>query len=429
MLQGYLSKTLRIRCALKKRIAIIGSGISGLVSANLLSQEHDITLFEANHCLGGHTHTHNVNIARKSYAIDTGFIVFNKKTYPLFCKLLDKYNIPIQLSEMSFSYRSDKKNLEYNGHNLNTLFADRRNLLKPQFYRFIAEILRFNKDAKKFLTIPSNANITIQHFTQQQRYSTHFIEDYLVPMMASIWSKTHHEIMACSAQFVLQFYANHGLLDTYDRPAWYVIANGSSSYIPVLTNSFKHQIALNTKIISIERQQNQVVLKSATQQFIFDAVVIATHSDQALEMLTDPSDDEKNILSGIPYRENEVILHTDIRLLPKHPLAWASWNYLDNDTPFPTLTYYMNRLQSIESPYHFCVSLNLSEQIDESKIIKRFQYAHPCFNLQTHSIQQQKRLINGKNNTYFAGSYWGYGFHEDGVKSAIDVCELLGVTL
>jgi predicted NAD/FAD-binding protein len=264
-----------------------------------------------------------VSIDNDTYLIDTGFIVFNKKTYPYFCKLLEKLNVPIQRSEMSFSYRSDEKNLEYNGHNLNTLFADRRNLR--------------------------------------------------------------------------------------------------------LTEKFKKQIHLNTKIKRLEREANRVVLKSAKDQYIFDSVVIATHSDQALQLLANPTNEEHHILSAIAYTENDVILHTDTTILPKHQRAWASWNYLDNGNSLPTLTYYMNRLQSINSRHHFCVSVNLMEQINQNSIIKRLKYAHPCLNLEAIKVQQQQKIINGKNNTYYVGSYWGHGFHEDGIKSAVDTCKLLGV--
>jgi predicted NAD/FAD-binding protein len=410
---------------LKKKVAVIGSGIAGLASSNLLSMNYDVSLFEADNYLGGHTHTIDIKIDNATYPIDTGFIVFNKKTYPNFCKLLHKHNILIQKSEMSFSYRSILKDIEYNGHNLNTLFADRRNLLRPQFYHFIREILQFNKNAKIFLLKSPKNDLTIQDFIGQQKYSKDFIEHYLFPLIASIWSKTNKDIMQCSANFILKFCENHGLLDAYNRPEWYVIANGSRSYIPALIENIKDKIFLNTKIEAITRKDNQVILKSATDKYIFDMVVIATHSDQALKLLIDPSDDEKTILSAIEYSNNDVILHTDKTVMPKRRLAWASWNYLDSGDDLPTLTYYMNRLQSIKSSTDFFVSVNLSKYISANKIIQKFNYSHPAFNMNSIKAQQQLHLINGKNNTYFAGSYWGYGFHEDGVNSAIKACELL----
>jgi uncharacterized protein len=411
---------------LLKRIAVIGSGISGLVSAFLLSKRYDVSLFEANDYLGGHTNTVSVDIEGEQHAIDTGFIVFNKKTYPNFCQLIEKLDIPIQLSEMSFSYRSMSSGFEYNGHSLNTLFSDRRNLFKPGFYRFIKEIISFNDEAKKFLAEAQNTDVSIKEFIERHQYSVQFIECYLIPMMSSIWSKNKADTLNCSAHFIFKFYANHGLLDLYNRPPWYVIAQGSKSYIPPMIAKLKERIYLNTKIETITREAHQVVLKSESNESIFDCVVIATHSDQALKLLAQPTEEELAILSAIKYTENEVVLHTDERIMPRRKLSWASWNYLDNGRSSPSLTYYMNRLQAIQSRTNFFVSVNLSGAIDSSKIIQRFKYAHPCLDLAAMKAQQQINLINGANNTYYVGSYWGYGFHEDGVNSAINTCRLIG---
>ena len=409
-----------------RRIAVIGSGISGLVSAYLLSERFAVSLFEANDYLGGHTNTVSVGIAGEAYSIDTGFIVFNKKTYPNFCKLIDKLNIPIQLSEMSFSYRSNSSGFEYNGHSLNTLFSDRWNLFKPGFYRFIKEIISFNADAKKFLAEEESTEISIGEFLERQQYSVQFIECYLIPMVSAIWSKNKSDTLNCSAHFIFKFYANHGLLDLYNRPPWYVIAQGSNSYIAPMILKLKERIYLNTKIQTVTRKANQVILKSDDDEFLFDCVVIATHSNQALKLLAQPTEQEKNILSAIKYTDNEVILHTDTQIMPKRRLSWASWNYLDNGSSLPSLTYYMNRLQSIKSSTNFFVSMNLLGAIDPSKIIQSFKYAHPCLDLAAIKAQQQINSINGINNTYYVGSYWGYGFHEDGVSSAINTCKLIG---
>lgn len=410
---------------MSKRIAVIGSGISGLVSAYLLSEHHDVSLFEANDYLGGHTNTVSVAIDEEQYAIDTGFIVFNKKTYPNFCQLIEKLNIPIQLSEMSFSYRSISSGFEYNGHSLNTLFSDRRNVFKLEFYRFIKEIISFNKEARKFLTQSPSKDISIKEFLEHHQFSSQFIECYLIPMMSAIWSKNKEDTLHCSAYFIFNFYANHGLLDVYNRPPWYVIAQGSKSYIPSLIKRFNDQIYLNTKIETIQREANHVVVKSESHELIFDCVVIATHSDQALKLLAQPTEDEINILSAIKYTENEVVLHTDEQIMPRRKLSWASWNYLDNGSTSSSLTYYMNRLQSLQSRTNFFVSMNLSGNIDSSKIIQRFQYAHPCLDLAAMRAQQHIKLINGTKNTYYVGSYWGHGFHEDGVNSAINTCRLI----
>ncbi len=411
---------------MSKRIAVIGSGISGLVSAYLLSKRYDVSLFEANDYLGGHTNTISVDIEGEQYPIDTGFIVFNKKNYPNFCQIIEKLNVSIQPSEMSFSYRSKTSGFEYNGHNLNTLFSDRRNLFKPSFYRFIKEIILFNNDAKKFLADAQMTQRSIKEFLDRHQYSTQFIECYLIPMISSIWSKNKEDTLNCSAHFIFQFYANHGLLDLSNRPPWYVITDGSKSYIPPMIKNFNHQIYLNTKIEAIQRKANHVVLKSKSNEFTFDCIVIATHSDQALKLLSQPTKAEIDILSAIKYTENEVILHTDEQIMPRRKLSWASWNYLDTGSSSSCLSYYMNRLQSIQSRTNFFVSVNLSGLIDSRKIIQRFKYAHPCLDLAALNAQQQMKLINGINNTYYVGSYWGYGFHEDGVNSAINTCRLIG---
>jgi len=411
---------------LSKRIAVIGSGISGLVSAYLLSKRHNVTLFEQNDYLGGHTHTVLVDIKHEQYAIDTGFIVFNQKTYPNFCELIKQLNVPIQPSEMSFSYCSTSSGFEYNGHNLNTLFSDRLNLFKPSFYRFIKDIVAFNRDAKKFLAQAKSPNVSIQAFLERQQYSTQFISCYLIPMMSAIWSKNKEDTLNCSAYFIFKFYENHGLLDLHDRPEWCVIAEGSRSYIAPMIKNLNEQIYLNTKIQTIQREENHVILKSELHELTFDCVVMATHSDQALKLISQPTEEEVKILSAIKYTENEVILHTDEGVMPRRKRAWASWNYLDTGGSSPSLTYYMNRLQSIQSHTDFFVSVNLSEVIDRSKIIDTFKYAHPCLDLAAMKAQQQINLINGTNNTYYVGSYWGYGFHEDGVNSAIKTCRLIG---
>lgn len=410
---------------MSKRIAVIGSGVSGLVSAYLLSQRYEVSLFEANDYLGGHTNTVTVDIEEEQYSIDTGFIVFNKKTYPNFCQLIEELNIPIQLSEMSFSYRSISSGFEYNGHSLNTLFSDRRNLFKLSFYRFIKDIVSFNEDARNFLAHAPSKEVSIKEFLERHQYSSQFVDCYLIPMMSAIWSKNKEDTLRCSAHFIFKFYANHGLLDLYNRPPWYVIARGSKSYIPSLIKKLNGRIYLNTRIEALKREKNHVVLKSESNESIFDCVVIATHSDQALKLLSQPTEEEVTILSAIKYTENEVVLHTDEQIMPRRKLSWASWNYLDNGSSSPSLTYYMNRLQSIQSRTQFFVSVNLTGTIQNSKIIQRFKYAHPCLDLTAFKAQQQIKLINGINNTYYVGSYWGYGFHEDGVTSAMNTCKLI----
>jgi predicted NAD/FAD-binding protein len=411
-----------------KRIAVIGSGISGLVSASLLSQRYDVTLFEANDYLGGHTRTVDVVLKDQQYAVDTGFVVFNQLNYPNFSKLIHRYKIPINPSEMSFSFRSDIHNIEYNGHNLNTLFADRRNLFKPRFYRFIKDILRFNKDAQNFLK-KNEMDVTLEEFVQSKQYSSLFLDAYLVPIIAAIWTKKIKDVWNYPAYFLLKFFSEHGLLNISNRPAWHTISGGSRNYIPKLINNFKDKIHLNTKVEQLQRRPDTVILKTKDDQIEFDAVVVAVHSDQALKMLAEPTEDEKLILSAIRYRDNKVILHTDSSLLPKKRLAWASWNYYNIGSEQPTLTYYMNRLHGFSAPEDVCLSVNLDEKICQDKIIQSFSYAHPIFNDQALKAQKKYENINGSNYIYYCGAYWGYGFHEDGVNSALVVCRLLGVEL
>jgi predicted NAD/FAD-binding protein len=329
---------------------------------------------------------------------------------------------------MSFSYHSDTRDFEYNGHTLNTLFADRRNFFKPVFYQFIKDILRFNKQAKKFI-LNNTEEITIKEFVRDKKYHPLFISAYLEPMVASIWSKKIENVLECPAHFILNFFNKHGLLNVYNRPQWYIIKGGSRNYISNLIKNFKNNIYLNTKIEKVVRKNNSVILETKNNQFIFDIVVIATHSDQALQMLDQPTQDESSILGAIPYTENEAILHTDSSLLPKRQLAWASWNYYDIGSDKATLTYYINRLQDIKASKNLLLSINLAHKIAPEKIIHRMSYAHPCFNQPALNAQKKRNDINGKNNTYFCGAYWGFGFHEDGVTSALEVCRLLGMEL
>jgi len=408
-----------------KRIAIIGSGISGLTTGKILSQKHEVTLFEANHYLGGHTHTLDVDLQGHQYPVDTGFMVFNKETYPNFSRLIDQLGIPIRKTEMSFSYHSDTQDFEYNGHTLNTLFADRRHLFKPDFYRFVKEILRFNREAKKFI-VNEAKKITMKEFVHD--YHPLFIKTYLEPIIAAIWSKNKKAALECPAHFILNFFNRHGLLNIINRPQWYVICGGAREYIPYFIENFKNAIHLNTKIEKIQRTPDAVILSTHDYQYSFDAVVLATHSDQALHLLDAPTEEERTILGEIPYTKNEVILHTDANVMPKRPLAWASWNYFDIGSDHATLTYYMNRLQGLEAPGNLLLSMNMTHKIAPEKILHRLSYSHPSFSEATLMAQAKLRDINGKNNTFFCGAYCGFGFHEDGVNSALEVCRLLGMS-
>jgi predicted NAD/FAD-binding protein len=416
-----------------KNIAIIGTGISGLTSAYLLSQKHNVSVFEQNDYIGGHTATVTVNVDGKDYDIDTGFIVFNDKTYPNFLKLLDRIGIKKQPTEMSFSVRNTLTGLEYNGHNLNTLFSQRRNLLNPKFWKLISQILKFNKLCKaRYADGHFNDEETLGQFLTEHSFTEHFAEHYILPMGAAIWSSSIEQMEKFPLGFFIRFFFNHGLLNVADRPQWYVIPGGSKNYIPNLIANFKDNIELNSHIKSVSRQSNGVVIQFADgSEREFDEVVFTCHSDQALKLLADPNEQEQQILGGIPYTENEVVLHTDINMLPRKRLSWASWNYqLDGSRDKPAaVTYNMNILMGLQCQPTFCVTLNQTAAINEQHILRKFTYHHPVFNNDSFKAQQRRSEICGQQHTHFAGAYWYNGFHEDGVRSAVDVGKRFGITL
>jgi len=410
-----------------KNIAIIGSGISGLTAAYLLSKKHNVTVFEKNDRIGGHTATVDIEKNGEEFAIDTGFIVFNDKTYPNFLALLSEIDIGKQATEMSFSVHNCQTGMEYNGHNLNTLFAQRRNLFRPKFWMLVKEILRFNKLCKGiFETKGYQSGLTLGRFLSQNNFSDYFAEHYILPMGAAIWSSSLAQMEDFEFRFFVQFFHNHGLLNIADRPQWYVIPNGSRSYLAPLCKPFKNNIRLNANISGISRGNGKVQLDfNQAHSEIFDEVVIACHSDEALALLNDASLEESSILSAMQYSENSVVLHTDKKLLPQREKAWASWNYqLSQDrNKAASVTYNMNILQGIKSQHTFCVTLNQKDDIDPNSILKEFTYHHPIFSADSIAAQQQRNKICGIKQTHFAGAYWHNGFHEDGVRSAVEVAK------
>ncbi|SDT27806.1 NAD(P)/FAD-dependent oxidoreductase [Pseudomonas prosekii] len=413
-------------------IAIIGSGISGLTSAYLLNRRHDITVFEASDWVGGHTHTVDVTVDGQTHAVDTGFIVFNDWTYPNFIRLLGQLGVRFKPTEMSFSVNDPDSGLEYNGNNLNSLFAQRSNLLSPGFWKMLRDILRFNKEALRDLEQQRIAtDTTLNDYLQANGYSERFILHYIVPMGAAIWSMSMADMLGFPLQLFVRFFKNHGLLSVNDRPQWCVIEGGSSAYIAPLTASFKERIRLNCPVTRVERDLDGVVIHSAAGSERFDKVIFACHSDQALKLLAEPSSAEQSILGALPYADNEVVLHTDIGLLPKRKLAWASWNYRLNGAgnTHAAVTYDMNILQGLQSDTTFCVSLNQSAGIDPSKVLAKFTYAHPQYSLKAVAAQQRWEELDGAQHTYYCGAYWANGFHEDGVVSALRVARSLGEVL
>ena len=411
------------------KIAIIGAGISGLTAAYYLRHQHQLAVFESADRIGGHTATIDVDWQGRHYAVDTGFIVYNDWTYPNFIELLDELGVATRPTEMSFSVRCDRTGLEYGGNNLNTLFAQRRNLLRPSFHRMLRDILRFNREAVRDLDSGKlAADTTLGEYLTANGYGESFIQHYLLPMGSAIWSASIDGMNRFPLLFFVRFFRNHGLLSVNNRPQWHVIEGGSRSYLEPLTREFRDAIRLNARIESIRRQPGGVQIRMAdgrTEQF--DQVVFACHSDQALALLADPTRAESLALGAIPYQANDVVLHTDDSLLPRSRLAWSSWNYWlrEREQQRAVLNYNMNILQGLDANTTFCVTLNASETIDPRKIIGRFSYSHPQFSLDAIAAAQQIDRFNGTHRSWYAGAYLGNGFHEDGVVSGRKVANAI----
>lgn len=406
------------------KLAIIGSGISGLVAAYHLRKTCDVSVFEANQYVGGHTNTVTVTVDGRTYDIDTGFIVFNDRTYPNFCELLKELGVKSRPTTMSFSVRSDAENLEYNGSSLQQLFAQKRNMLRPGFYRMVRDIFRFNREAPGLLHA-DHEEITVGEYLSKHKYSRQFAQHYLLPMGAAIWSCPTDTFGNFPMRFIVEFYQNHGLLSLRDRPTWHVISGGSRRYVEKLTADFRDRIRTGTPVRRVERGPEEVTVHTDESSETFDEVVFACHSDQALRILGETaSQTERAVLGAIPYEPNTATLHTDTSLLPHRRRAWASWNYhVVEGSENATLTYNMNILQHIESNHTFCVTLNEDEAVDPDRKLASFRYSHPVFTTERAAAQQRHSELIRKDRTSFCGAYWGNGFHEDGVNSALAVVQ------
>ncbi len=413
------------------RIAVIGTGIAGMVAAYLLSDEHELVIFEAEDYIGGHTHTIDVSLNGDKYAVDTGFIVFNEKTYPNFVRLMKRLGVAWQPSNMSFSVQCKKTGLEFSPSSLNSLFIQRKNLLRPSFYRMIFDIFKFRRESEALLK-SDDYTLTLENFLTAKQFSRLFIEHFIIPMGEAIWSADPVKFNEFPALYFAQFFKNHGFLNVRNQPQWLVIKGGSKQYVAPLTRPYRDHIRLSCPVTSIRRHSDHVSVQTANgQPERFDQVVIATHSDQALAMLVDPSDSEKEILGAIPYQDNHAVLHSDESVLPRKKAAWASWNYHipEDEMARVALTYDMNILQSLSAPAEYCVTLNLPATIDPAKKIKEMHYHHPVYNPTSLAARNRHEEINGVKQTYFCGAYWGYGFHEDGVNSALVVAKHFGKSL
>lgn len=413
------------------RIAIVGSGISGLVTAWLLRHQHEVVVFERNDYAGGHTHTVDVSLDGASYAIDTGFIVFNDWTYPNFIRLLERLRVGSQPTSMSFSVRCERSAVEYNGTSLNKLFAQRRNLLRPTFHRMVRDILRFNREAPRLLDTQAG-ELLMGDYLHREGYSKQFIDHYLVPMSAAIWSAEPTDIHRFPARFLVRFFRNHGMLSVNDRPQWRSIRGGSREYVRALLRDLPGRVRTSCPVSRIQRANDEVRVRTAADAAErFDAVVLACHSDEALQLLEDPSEDEQRVLGAIRYQRNEVVLHTDTAVLPRRRRAWASWNYhIPREAQGGVaVTYWMNMLQCLRADPQFCVTLNHARAIDPARVLRRFTYSHPIYDPAAVTAQGLLPRISGTNRTYYCGAYWGSGFHEDGVNSALEVCRHFGAGL
>jgi uncharacterized protein len=404
------------------KIAVIGSGIAGNVVAHRLYRAHEITVYEAASNVGGHTDTHSVEQDGRRYRVDTGFIVFNHRTYPHFTALLEELGVESQESSMSFSVRDDASGIEYNGTTLNSLFAQRRNLLRPSFLGMIRDILRFNRAAPALLAQPGG-ELPLGEFLTRERYGRAFVEHYIVPMGAAIWSTDPDAMLGFPARFFVKFLHNHGMLSVNDRPGWRTIQGGAARYVEKLAAPWRDRIRLNTPVEWLRRLPAGVIVKARGHEAArYDCAFLACHSDQALALLADPSSAEREVLGAIPYQRNEAVLHTDTRMLPRNRLAWAAWNYhmRRGDHGPVAVTYNLNTLQRLDAPTPFLVTLNRSDAIDPARVIKRLTYHHPLFTPAGVSAQARQAELNRGRRTYFCGAYWRNGFHEDGVVSALE---------
>jgi predicted NAD/FAD-binding protein len=413
------------------KIAIIGAGVSGLTVAHLLHREHDVTVFEANDYPGGHTNTIRVDTADETHHVDTGFIVFNDRTYPNFEKLLGRLGVPWQPSNMSFGVSDERGDFEYASTSVNALFADRANLIRPQFQRMIGEVVRFQRAARALLH-SSGPGPSLGHWVEELRFSRHFIDRLIVPQASAVWSADPRQMWSFPARFLAEFFHNHGMLSMRNRPQWRVIQGGSARYVDALVAPLGDRVRLSTPVEAVTRHDDHVAVTPRGHDALrFDEIVVATHSDQALALLTDAGEREQELLRAIPYQPNQAVLHTDVAMLPRRRRAWASWNYrlLDDEPGRTTVTYHMNRLQSLRAREEYCVTLNRTEAIDPEKVIRTIDYAHPVFSADGVAAQQRVAEISGANRTHFAGAYWGWGFHEDGVTSGVRVAERFGAAL
>ncbi len=410
------------------RIAIVGAGVSGLVVAHLLHREHEITVFEGAGYAGGHTNTIRVDTTNETHQVDTGFIVFNDRNYPHFEALLARLGVASQPSTMTFSVSDGRGDFEYSGAGPNGLFANRAHLLSPSFHRMLADLARFNRAARR-LVARDEQGPSLGDWLEEQRFSRSFIDRLIIPQASAVWSADPRQMWSFPARFLAEFFDHHGMLSLRGRPRWRTVCGGSARYVEALTRPFSARLRLGTPVQAVTRQRDHVVVKArGCEAEQFDEAVLAIHADQVLELLSDANAAEREILGAIPYQPNEAVLHTDVAMLPRRRRAWASWNYhlLREPIGRTAVTYHLNRLQSLNAERELCVTLNRTEAIDPEKVIRTISYAHPVYTEAGVRAQARVEEISGRNRTHFCGAYWGWGFHEDGVRSGLRVAEHFG---
>jgi predicted NAD/FAD-binding protein len=413
-----------------KKIAIIGSGISGLSLAYFLKPYFDVHLYEKNSYLGGHTNTITTSKFGEKVSFDTGFMVFNFKTYPLLTRLFKKLDVKIEKTDMSFSLQNQKTGLEYSGSGFDGLFSQRKNILSLKHYQFLLEVNRFNKQSLKVLQNEKYQFLTIKEFSEKFKFSDYFLENYIIPMSSAVWSTPIDRMLDFPIYTLVRFFYNHGFLGLNTQHQWYTVSNGSFEYVKKIKDFLKNNIYLNSQIKKIKRINNDKVridFKDRSSKD-FNKVILATHAPTSLKLIDHPTDDEKNLLSKYHYQPNLAVVHTDDKVMPKAKKAWASWNfsYENNDGKFhPTTIYHMNRLQNLKTKHNYYVSINPGNQIDSKKIIQKIEYEHPLFDIDSVVNQNYLSKLNHQGPIYFCGAYFRYGFHEDGLKSGYDLANHL----
>jgi predicted NAD/FAD-binding protein len=416
------------------RIAIIGTGIAGMTAAHLLQEHHEVHVFEADNRPGGHANTVTVDLPGGPVAADTGFLVYNERTYPLFTRLLADLGVATHPSEMSFSLTDLRCGLEWRGTSLSSIFAQRRNALRPAFLAMLADVVRFNRLSRALLaeTGGPGGSGSLADLLAEHRWSRGFLDWYLIPLGSAIWSADPATFTQIPARAFVEFFSRHGLLGPGDQPAWRTVTGGSTRYVEAILEPLRRRgrLHLCTAVTKLRRYERGVELLTEAGPVVFDHVVVATHSDQALALLGDPTERERRVLGALRYQPNRATLHTDTSLLPTNRRAWASWNYVRpaGPTDRATLTYYLNRLQGLEAERPVLVTLNRDEAIDPSQVVASFDYAHPVIDQAAEAAQASQRALSAGAVSY-CGAYWGYGFHEDGVRSALAVCERFGARL